>query len=656
MEAKLVVVGGKANKAEVKLKLPTVIGRGRDADLTVAHGTVSRHHCLIYELDGALVVRDNGSLNGTLICGERINEALLKPGNTLTVGPLTFRADYEHDGNFPRLSEQPTLPNFQDTIGDQSKGNGAVAAPSAEAALTSDSAASPFEFLSKESAGAPAAGEVEEEVEQFALPNFDEPADAEDHAEETPSAETPVAHALDFLAGGSDAPADDDASPGFDFLASNASPAADVAEEELPAEELAVEEEAPEQEIVAAAPDEDDLPQFDPDAEISASGDREEVQAHSAVDDAPNFGFLSGMAPAAEADEPEASLPEITLHDPEESDAERAALSDAPEMSDEASIKFEDDTAAPPADSSGGFDFLLNASGESASAAEEAATHAEGELQAFAPPLEARSLNKPEAEAAEQEASALPVSPDLSVSPELPISLDLPAEEPPLAAANDASDEFSLPLEAEAADDDDGVSFNFFDADATKADADETSEHHAVAEDDSESYAISLEPPVAIPPRSVPLAETDAMPEEKAPAPELELSAAAAEASAAETEADADSEAGPAKKKGWWPFGKSKQGEAPKTTAKGKAVDKPIVAPQAGAPTPAPQLNFSPPAADADDAAMAFLSDSPAPTGPATAAGKDSSIKIETGEPAKKKAASGGDDELDNFFESIGLD
>lgn len=109
MEARLVVVGGKANRSEVKLKLPTMIGRGRDADLTVAHATVSRHHCLIFELDGALVVRDNGSLNGTVVDGKRIQESVLMPGQTLTIGPLTFRAEYEHNGHFPDLNgERPS--------------------------------------------------------------------------------------------------------------------------------------------------------------------------------------------------------------------------------------------------------------------------------------------------------------------------------------------------------------------------------------------------------------------------------------------------------------------------------------------------------------------------------------------------------------------
>jgi pSer/pThr/pTyr-binding forkhead associated (FHA) protein len=95
MDAKLVVVGGEARVTEVQLKLPTIIGRGRAAGITLPHPLVSRQHCEIYEEQGRLVVNDMGSLNGTFVGDQRINEpTFLLPGELLTVGTVTFRAAY----------------------------------------------------------------------------------------------------------------------------------------------------------------------------------------------------------------------------------------------------------------------------------------------------------------------------------------------------------------------------------------------------------------------------------------------------------------------------------------------------------------------------------------------------------------------------------
>ena len=113
MDAKLRIVGGQANKSEIKLKLPMTIGRNPGLGLTVNHNMVSRLHCQIYEKDGCLVVRDNNSSNGTQINDDYISEAVLKPGDRLTVGPLTFVAIYEHDGEFPdidRPNRGPIVP------------------------------------------------------------------------------------------------------------------------------------------------------------------------------------------------------------------------------------------------------------------------------------------------------------------------------------------------------------------------------------------------------------------------------------------------------------------------------------------------------------------------------------------------------------------
>ena len=89
---------------EVKLRLPMTIGRGRKADLIISHPTVSRIHCELYEKEGALVVRDNGSSNGTLIDDRQIKEAVVEPGQILKIGPLSFRAEYEWSGSMPDLN------------------------------------------------------------------------------------------------------------------------------------------------------------------------------------------------------------------------------------------------------------------------------------------------------------------------------------------------------------------------------------------------------------------------------------------------------------------------------------------------------------------------------------------------------------------------
>jgi predicted component of type VI protein secretion system len=124
MELKLFVVSGKANKGSVTLRTPVVIGRSRQAELTVAHPMISRRHCEIFEVGGLLMIRDLGSLNGTMVEGQRIQESPLCPGNEINLGPLTFRAEYQYTGDLasvpaPKLAEEtPSQPQAQsDTEG-----------------------------------------------------------------------------------------------------------------------------------------------------------------------------------------------------------------------------------------------------------------------------------------------------------------------------------------------------------------------------------------------------------------------------------------------------------------------------------------------------------------------------------------------------------
>lgn len=92
----LVVVGGDVKTPEVKLRLPSTVGRGRDCSIMLRHPLVSRQHCEIFEAGGALLVRDLGSLNGTFVNNQRIEgDAPLQPGQLLTIGTVTFRAMYD---------------------------------------------------------------------------------------------------------------------------------------------------------------------------------------------------------------------------------------------------------------------------------------------------------------------------------------------------------------------------------------------------------------------------------------------------------------------------------------------------------------------------------------------------------------------------------
>jgi pSer/pThr/pTyr-binding forkhead associated (FHA) protein len=111
MEVKLVVVGGATLQAdEFALQLPTVLGRSRAADVPLSNPLVSRKHCEIFEADGQLMVRDLGSLNGTFIGKTRIEEpAAVPPGTLLTIGAITFRAEYAGaNGAASPANESPT--------------------------------------------------------------------------------------------------------------------------------------------------------------------------------------------------------------------------------------------------------------------------------------------------------------------------------------------------------------------------------------------------------------------------------------------------------------------------------------------------------------------------------------------------------------------
>lgn len=71
----------------------TVIGRGGDADITIADAGSSRKHVEILWDGERAMMRDLGSTNGTKVNGEKLREARLPTDSTITIGrtDLVFR-------------------------------------------------------------------------------------------------------------------------------------------------------------------------------------------------------------------------------------------------------------------------------------------------------------------------------------------------------------------------------------------------------------------------------------------------------------------------------------------------------------------------------------------------------------------------------------
>lgn len=68
----------------------TVVGRREDCDLRIPLGEVSRKHCRLVRDGDSLRLEDLGSSNGTYHNGQRVQEAVLSPGDSIQVGPLVF--------------------------------------------------------------------------------------------------------------------------------------------------------------------------------------------------------------------------------------------------------------------------------------------------------------------------------------------------------------------------------------------------------------------------------------------------------------------------------------------------------------------------------------------------------------------------------------
>ena len=80
------------------LPIPVTVGRSPVARICIGDESISRRHCeFTLDSQGALAVRDLGSMNGTYVDERRITKAVLKPGDRVRIGALTLRVEWTDD-------------------------------------------------------------------------------------------------------------------------------------------------------------------------------------------------------------------------------------------------------------------------------------------------------------------------------------------------------------------------------------------------------------------------------------------------------------------------------------------------------------------------------------------------------------------------------
>jgi pSer/pThr/pTyr-binding forkhead associated (FHA) protein len=97
MDVKLIVTGGSKQSRVIPLRSEeTIVGRQRGCDLRIPSPLVSRRHCRLSFRDGCLILEDLASANGSLLNGVAVKgQEMVYPGDHLTIGPVTFRVEYQ---------------------------------------------------------------------------------------------------------------------------------------------------------------------------------------------------------------------------------------------------------------------------------------------------------------------------------------------------------------------------------------------------------------------------------------------------------------------------------------------------------------------------------------------------------------------------------
>ncbi len=97
----------------------TVVGRGREADITVDDSGTSRKHVEISWDGSHAQLRDLGSTNGTQLNGQPVKKAVLEPDSVITIGRtrIVFRILPQASARAPRIREPDGVTRRHDIDG-----------------------------------------------------------------------------------------------------------------------------------------------------------------------------------------------------------------------------------------------------------------------------------------------------------------------------------------------------------------------------------------------------------------------------------------------------------------------------------------------------------------------------------------------------------
>src|SRR3954451_23863966 len=87
-----------------------LIGRHPECDVRIDLAKISRRHCCLALAYDRVMIRDLGSRNGLRVNGLLVEEAQLRGGDEIAIGPILYRLEVEAPPPQPPPRPQPQRP------------------------------------------------------------------------------------------------------------------------------------------------------------------------------------------------------------------------------------------------------------------------------------------------------------------------------------------------------------------------------------------------------------------------------------------------------------------------------------------------------------------------------------------------------------------